>query len=84
MRESLRDVLVNLEQHGKLIRVFKSVDVGWEVACLVNGCFKPSKNQTAAAFGLKTSQDTTFQLSSALWVYQPKFMRTSLALSQRK
>jgi hypothetical protein len=56
MRETLRDVLVNLEQHGKLIRVFKSVDVGWEVACLVKW---------------KTSQDTTFQLSSALWVYQP-------------
>ena len=40
MRESLRDVLVNLEQHGKLIRVFKSVDVGWEVACLVKWMFQ--------------------------------------------
>src|SRR5262249_11593833 len=49
----------------------------WPVSS--NGCFKPPKNQTAAAFGLKTSQDTTFQLSSALWAYQPKFMRTSLA-----
>jgi UbiD family decarboxylase len=40
MRETLRDVLVNLEQHGKLIRVFKSVDVGWEVACLVKWMFQ--------------------------------------------
>jgi 4-hydroxy-3-polyprenylbenzoate decarboxylase len=40
MRETLRDVLVNLEQHGKLIRVFKSVDIGWEVACLVKWMFQ--------------------------------------------
>jgi 4-hydroxy-3-polyprenylbenzoate decarboxylase len=40
MRETLRDVLVSLEQHGKLIRVFKSVDVGWEVACLVKWMFQ--------------------------------------------
>src|SRR4030095_10921882 len=43
-----------------------------------NGCFKPSKNQTGAAFGLKTSQDTTFQLSSAL----PKICHRSEARSE--
>src|SRR5215475_13090967 len=40
MRETLRDVLVNLEQRGKLIRVFKSVDISWEVACLVKWMFQ--------------------------------------------
>src|SRR5262249_11593832 len=43
MRETLRDVLVNLEQRGRLIRVFKSVDVSWEVACLVKWMFQAAE-----------------------------------------
>jgi hypothetical protein len=38
--ETLREVLFDLEQRGKLIRVSKSVDVGWEVACLVKWMFQ--------------------------------------------
>lgn len=40
MRESLREVLVDLEQRGRLNRVVKTVDVGWEVACLVKWMFQ--------------------------------------------
>jgi 3-polyprenyl-4-hydroxybenzoate decarboxylase len=42
IRETLREVIVDLEQRGKLIRVSKPVDVNWELACLVkmdaSGC----------------------------------------------
>src|SRR5262245_25507131 len=37
---SLREVLFDLEQRGKLIRVSKSVDISWEVACLVKWMFQ--------------------------------------------
>ena len=38
--ETLRDVLVHLEQRGKLIRIAKALDVNWEVACLVKWMFQ--------------------------------------------
>jgi 4-hydroxy-3-polyprenylbenzoate decarboxylase len=38
--ETLRDVLLNLEERGKLLRVSKSVDISWEVACLVKWMFQ--------------------------------------------
>ena len=38
--ETLREVLVDLEQRGKLIRVSKPVDVNWELACLVKWMFQ--------------------------------------------
>ena len=38
--ENLRDALVDLEQRGNVIRVSKTVDVSWEVACLVKWMFQ--------------------------------------------
>ena len=38
--ETLRDILVDLEQRGNLIRVSKTVDINWEVGCLVKWMFQ--------------------------------------------
>lgn len=40
MIETLRDVFADLEQCGKLVRVAKTVDVAWEVACLGKWMFQ--------------------------------------------
>ena len=84
MRETLRDVLVNLEQRGRLIRVFKSVDVSWEVACLVKWMFQAVEEPNRRGLWFENIAGHNIPVVIALWAYQPKFMRTSLALSQRK
>ncbi len=43
--ETLRDILVDLEQRGKLIRVTKKVDLSWEVGCLVKWMFQAVSEQ---------------------------------------
>lgn len=43
--ETLRDILVDLEHCGKLIRVTKPVDHSWEVGCLVKWMFQAIAEQ---------------------------------------
>ncbi len=43
--ETFRDILVDLEQCGKLIRVKKTIDPSWEVGCLVKWMFQAVAEQ---------------------------------------
>ncbi len=38
--ETLRDILVDLEQCGKLIRITKPMDLSWEIGCLIKWMFQ--------------------------------------------
>ena len=43
--ETLRDIFIDLEQRGNLIRVSKTVDINWEVGCLVKWMFQAVAEQ---------------------------------------
>ena len=79
--ETLRDIFIDLEQRGNLIRVSKTVDINWEVGCLVKWMFRQLRNKTVRASGLKTLQGTTFQLSLVHLVPLPIFTREFLVLN---
>ena len=49
--ETLRDVLVDLAQRGKLIRVLKTVDLTWELVCLVKWMFQAVEEQNRCRMG---------------------------------
>jgi UbiD family decarboxylase len=81
---TLREVLVDLEQRGKLIRVSKSVDISWEVACLVKWMFQAVEEPNRRGLWFDNIAGHNIPVVIGAWVYQPKSMRISLALFQRK
>jgi hypothetical protein len=64
--ETLREVLVDLERRGNLIRAAKRVDVGWEVACLVKWILRGDLND-----GGKPRKPLTFAESECRLLPRP-------------
>ena len=68
--ETLRDVLAVLEQRGRLRRIAKPVDVGWEPGCFVKWAFQalPEQDRFGLWFENVVGHDMPVVTGAPVWM----------------